>query len=215
MGHQSNEDGHGENRAFLSFPCGYHGHLLLEKSCPQLMRLLLFIFIPWLLAGQEPEEKYWVKWNDEWTTPYQREFADWSYHYGSHTDRGHTLLWLGKSESSWGVEIVGDGGKSLGPFQMDSTTALWVSDQMGLGILPKDIRTVLENDRPTAADMALWYFDYWYEKHLAWLGAGPNHKSIAWARAVASYRTGYKWEKVSDDLIALASYWIRWFKKHY
>ena len=183
------------------------------------MRILLLIFVPWLAFSQEPAEKFWVKWNDEWTTPYQREFADWSYHYGSHTGRGHTLLWLGKSESSWGVEVVGDGGKSLGPFQMDSTTALWVSDKMDLGILPKDIRAVLENDRSTAADMAIWYFNYWYRKHLKWLGAwqgmGLGYESIAWGRAVASYRKGYRWSEVSDDLIALASSWVIFFKKHY
>ncbi len=114
-----------------------------------------------------------------------------------------------------GVEIDGDGGKSIGPFQMDSTTALWVADssRMDLGILPKDIRAVLENDRTTAADMALWYFDYWYKKHLKWLGPGPNHEKIAWGRAVASYKKGYDWRKVSDELITLASSWVGYFKR--
>ncbi len=176
------------------------------------MRLLILLFVPWLAFSQEPTAKFWVKWNGEWTTPAQREFADWSYEYGSRSDRGHTLLWLGYSETSWAVT---DTGKSLGPWQMDSTTAVWVAEKMGLGILAKDIRAVLENDRGTAADMALWYFEYWYQKHLVWLGPGNNHKIYAWARAVKSYRKGYKYDLVSDSVIVLASSWVRFFKKHY
>ena len=98
---------------------------------------------------------------------------------------------------------------------MDSTTAVWVADKMDLGILPKDIRAVLENDRATAADMALWYFEYWYQWHLVRLGPGPSHESLAWARAVKSYRKGYKYRLVTDNLILLASSWIRFFKDHY
>lgn len=168
--------------------------------------------MPWLVFSQEAQDDYWVKWNGEWTVPDQREFADWSYEYGSESGRGHTLLWIGYSETSWAAI---DTGGSLGPFQMDSTTAIWVSEKMGKGILPKDVRAVLENDHETAADMAIWYFDYWYEKHLSWLGPGPNHESLAWARAVKSYRKGYKYCLVSDNLILLASSWIRFFKKHY
>ena len=176
------------------------------------MRLLFILLVPWLALSQDLVEKHWIKWNGEWTTPAQREFADWSYEYGSKQGRGHTLLWLGYSETSWAVS---DSGKSQGPFQMDSTTAMWVSEKMGLGILAKDVRAVLENDRATAADMAIWYFNYWYDWHLTRLGPGTRHQSLAWARAVKSYRKGYRGDEVSDDLILFASAWIRFFKTHY
>ena len=173
------------------------------------MRIATFILLPWLVFSQEVGEKHWIKWNGEWTNPTQRDFAAWCYDYGTETgDRGHTLMWLGKNESSWNVNINGDGGKSLGPFQMDSTTALWVADRMDIEILPKDIRAVLENDRATAADLALAYFDFWYKKYYKIY----EHKGLAWTLAIKSYRYGYKHFKADEEWVAKANSWVRFFK---
>ena len=117
-------------------------------------------------------------------------------------------MWLGKNESSWNVNIHGDGGKSIGPFQMDSTTALWVAGKMGFDLLPKDVRTVLENERTIAADMALWYFEFWYDKYFK----EYRHKGFAWTYAIASYRYGYSHEKADQDWIDEANSWVRFFK---
>jgi len=117
-------------------------------------------------------------------------------------------MWLSKNESSWNVVINGDDGKSIGPFQMDSTTALWVAEEMGIDILPKDIRAVLENERTIAADMALWYFDFWYKKYYEKF----RHNGLAWTLAIKSYRYGYKHSKASDEWIAKANSWVRFFR---
>lgn len=176
------------------------------------MRLQWLLLVPWLAFSQEVTQKYWVKWNGEWTTPAQRTFADWSYDYGSQVGRGHTLMWLGYSESSWNVQLNGDGGRSLGPFQMDSTTALWVAKKMGISIQPKEIRTALENDKMLAADMAVWYFEYWYDKHLERIGPGKGHRKIAWKRAIASYRAANRWRVITGIYLLKAGQWVGYFK---
>ena len=173
------------------------------------MRILITILLPVLLFSQDVEEDYWIEWNDELTAPYQRDFAAWCYKYGAaHGDRGHTLVWLGKNETSWNVSPNGDDGKSLGPFGMLRSTALWVVGEMDIDIREKDIEAILENDRALAADMAIWYFEYWYEKHLEATG----HKGLAWTRAIASYRYGYAWNKATDKWLDHANSWVRFFK---
>ena len=172
------------------------------------MRLAVFILLPWLAFSQTTED-YWVVWNGEYTTPYQRDFAAWCCEYGAENgDRGHTLMWLGKNETSWNVVVGADGGRSLGPFGMLESTALWVAKKMDIDIEPENIRVALDNDRELAADMALWYFDYWYKKHLEEVG----HRQIAWIRAVKSYRYGYWPEKASDKFTDAANAWVRFFK---
>ena len=118
-------------------------------------------------------------------------------------------MWLGKNESSWNVVLTGDDGKSFGPFGMDSTTALWVAECMGIEIAPKDVKSALENDIDLAADMALWYFEYWYDKYFAVY----RHEGLSWTRAVKSYRYGYYPEKASEEFTLAINSWVRFFKK--
>ena len=117
-------------------------------------------------------------------------------------------MWLGKNESSWNVVTDGDGGRSIGPFGIDSTTAVWIVDETGLNYRAEDIRAILENEHDLSADMALWYFDYWYEKHLAKVG----HEGLAWTRAIKAYRYGYEHKKASQAFEDAANNWVRFFK---
>ena len=168
------------------------------------MRWLLYFLLPLSLFAQD---KYWIEWDGELTTPDQRAFAIWAYQYGDSVARGETLFWITKSESSWNVQTDGDDGKSIGPFQIDSTTAIWISEKMGDPILPENIRWILENDFDRAAGMALWYFEYWYDKHLGWLGPGWRHKRYARVRAISAYRYGYEEENASEKYKAAANKW--------
>ena len=79
---------------------------------------------------------------------------------------------------------------------------------MGITILRKDVRAVLENDRATAADMALVYFDFWYQKYYKIYG----HEGLAWTLAIKSYRYGYDHSKAKKEWIDEANSWVRFFK---
>jgi hypothetical protein len=172
------------------------------------MRLLLLILLPLLIFAQV-EEDYWVEWNGEFTTPDQREFAEWCYDFG-----GEELFWIGKSESSWGTEVE-KGKPCIGPFQMDSVTALWLAPKMGLSIKAKDIRDVLENNREVSASMAIYYYRYWFDKHIDWLGPGWRHERYAKYRAYASYRWGYRYYDVTAKYVATASIWTKFARKQF